>query len=130
MGYNITNKGNMSLDTIRMIVDAEKPFDTGYLYSFGNRYNETPQYKRVIYDLLAVPYIQFLEEGTQRSKKHVGFISQNTITRINMGASSSDISALTDVQRDRNNMVSQGVLEHIKAFGQAGGRYDKFVGIT
>jgi hypothetical protein len=31
------------------------------------------------YNLVEAPYIEYLEEGTRKSGKHVGYISQNTV---------------------------------------------------
>jgi hypothetical protein len=127
MAFNIVNP-TMSLGELRTIVDANKPFDTGYLFTFGNRYNETPMYKVAVYDLLTVPYIQFLEEGTAFSSKHKGFISNKTVGQINAGVQ--NFSQLERKNVSRSSLISQGVMEHITRYGQAGGRYDKFVGIT
>jgi len=127
MGFNIVND-TISLGELRTIVDANKPFDTGFLFMYGNRYNETAEYMVAIYDLNTVPYIQFLEEGTAISTKHQGFISVDTVGQINNNIQGLDVLESKNV--DRSSMISQGVLEHTKNFGQAGGRYDKILGIT
>lgn len=127
MAYNVVNE-TISLSTIREIVNANKPFDTGFLFQFGNRYNETEAYKVAIYDINTVPYIQFLEEGTRYSDKHKGFISIDTVGQINAGVQ--DIERLEQKNVRRGSLISQGVMEHTINYGQQGGRYDKFVGIT
>jgi len=127
MGFNIQNK-TMTLGEVREIVNANKPFDTGFLFMFGNRYNETENYIVAIYDLNTVPYIQFLEEGTQYSDKHQGFISQDTVGQINAGVQ--DIDRLQQKNVQRSTLISQGVMEHTINYGAAGGRYDKIKGIT
>lgn len=127
MAFNIQN-ATMTLGELRSIVDANKPFDTGYLFTLGNRYNETAMFKVAIYDLLTVPYIQFLEEGTVFSDRHKGFISVKTVGQINAGVQ--NFSKLEAKNASRTSLISQGVMEHITRYGQAGGRYDKFVGIT
>lgn len=127
MAFNVQTD-TLSLSDLRTIVDANKPFDTGYFFTFGNRYNETSQYKVAIYDLNTVPYIQFLEEGTRFSEKHKGFISQKTVGQINAGVQ--DMSKLEARNTTQSTFISQGVMEHVKGFGRAGGRYDRFIGIT
>lgn len=127
MGKFITNS-MISLSEMRMIIDNYKPYDTGYLFMFGNRYNETPQYQVAIYDLLTVPYIQFLEEGTKLSTRHQGFISQKTVNAINSATQQSVAAASKNVQ-SKSSMMSQGVLDHLKAYGRQGGRYDVASGV-
>ena len=116
----------LTLGDLRDIVDYHKPFDTGYLLMFGNRYNENEHFQVAIYDLLTVPYIQFLEEGTQFSEKHKGFISVNTMD--NLRSRNVDSSTMHNQTISRQTQISQGVLEHIKGYGRAGGRYDVFIG--
>ena len=123
---NITNP-EITLSRMREIVDYHKPFDTGYFFTFGNRYNENEHFKVVTYDLVTVPYIQFLEEGTIFSQRHVGFIREKTVQAITANQISND--ALVSRNQSLSNQISEGVLEHIKGYGRAGGRYDKFIGI-
>lgn len=127
MAFNVVN-ATLTLSDLRTIVNANKPFDTGFLFNFGNRYNENGHYMVAIYDLVTVPYIQFLEEGTAFSTKHQGFISQDTVGQVNAGVQ--DISKLEQKNIKRSTLVSQGVMEHIRGYGREGGRYDKYVGIT
>lgn len=127
MGKFVTN-AMISLSEMRQIIDNYKPFDTGFLFMFGNRYNETPQMQVAIYDLLTVPYIQFLEEGTKLSTRHQGFISKKTVNAINSATQESVAAASKNVQ-SRSSMISQGVLEHTKAYGRQGGRYDVQSGV-
>lgn len=129
MAINITQK-DITLEAARTIVDANKPFDTGYLFTFGNRYNDTTEYIHIIYDLNVVPYIQFLEEGTVFSTKHVGFISADTVGQINAYVAGMDLNDAQKFNNQRASLISQGVMEHAQGFGLAGGRYDKFIGIT
>ena len=109
---------------MREIVKANVPYRTGFLFTFGTRFNETDQYLVCTYDVTAVPYIPYLEEGTQQSKKHVGFISVKTITALNnmayAGTEAKDM--------ERSNMVSQGVIENIFKYGKRGGSYANFTG--
>lgn len=127
MAFNIVD-ATITLSDLRTIVDGNKPFDTGFLFNFGNRYNENAHYMVAIYDLVTVPYIQFLEEGTRFSQKHVGFISQKTIGEIN--ANIQNIDTLEQKNVKRSSLMSQGVMDHIIKYGREGGRYDKHVGIT
>ena len=127
MAFNVVD-ATITLSDLRTIVDANKPFDTGFLFNFGNRYNENGHYMVAIYDLITVPYIQFLEEGTRFSQKHVGFISQKTVGQINAGVQNIDTLEQKNVQR--TSLMSQGVMEHIKKYGREGGRFDKYIGIT
>lgn len=127
MAFNVVN-ATITLSDLRTIVDANKPFDTGYLLSFGNRYNDNGHFMVAIYDMVTVPYIQFLEEGTRYSTKHQGFISVKTVGQINAGVQ--DISKLEQKNIDRSSLISQGVMDHIKKYGREGGRFDKYVGIT
>lgn len=127
MAFNIVND-TLTLGELRTIVDSNKPFDTGFLFNFGNRYNETNEYMVAIYDLNVVPYIQFLEEGTRYSTKHQGFISVDTVGQINAGVQ--DMGVLESKNMKRSSLISQGVMEHAVNYGLAGGRYDKYVGIT
>lgn len=116
----------LTLSDMREIVDYNKPFDTGYLLTFGNRYNENEHFQVAIYDLLTVPYIVYLEEGTKQSTKHQGFITQKTMNHLRSRNVSSQ--AMSDQTQSRSSQISQGVLEHIKGYGRAGGRYDIFIG--
>lgn len=127
MGQFSTN-AMITLDEMRSIIDSYKPYDTGYLFMFGNRYNETEQFQVAIYDLITVPYIQFLEEGTKFSQRHVGFISDKTVNAINNATASSLMNADKNNQK-RSSMISQGVMEHIKGYGREGGRYDVQSGV-
>ena len=116
----------LTLSEMRDTVDFYKPFDTGFLLMFGNRYNENEHFQVAIYDLLTVPYIQFLEEGTQFSEKHKGFISVKTMDGLRSRNISSQV--MQNQAISRSTQISQGVLEHIKGYGRAGGRYDVFIG--
>jgi hypothetical protein len=116
----------LTLADMRQIIDYNKPFDTGYLLTFGNRYNENEHFQVAIYDLLTVPYIVYLEEGTQRSTKHQGFITQKTMNHLR--SRNVDQQTMSDQTQKRSSQISQGVLEHIKGYGRAGGRYDIFIG--
>jgi hypothetical protein len=127
MAFNVVN-ATLTLSDLRTIVDANKPFDTGFLFNFGNRYNDNGHFMVAIYDLITVPYIQFLEEGTRYSNKHKGFISNKTVGQVNAGVQ--NIGRLEQKNVDRTSLISQGVMNHIKNYGREGGRFDKYIGIT
>jgi len=127
MAFNVVN-ATLTLSDLRTIVDANKPFDTGFLFNFGNRYNDNGHFMVAIYDLITVPYIQFLEEGTRYSIKHKGFISNKTVGQVNAGVQ--NIGRLEQKNVDRTSLISQGVMNHIKNYGREGGRFDKYIGIT
>jgi hypothetical protein len=127
MAFNVVN-ATLTLSDLRTIVDANKPFDTGFLFNFGNRYNDNGHFMVAIYDLITVPYIQFLEEGTRYSTKHKGFISNKTVGQVNAGVQ--NIGRLEQKNVDRTSLISQGVMNHIKNYGREGGRFDKYIGIT
>ena len=127
MAFNVVN-ATLTLSDLRTIVDANKPFDTGFLFNFGNRYNDNGHFMVAIYDLITVPYIQFLEEGTRYSNKHKGFISNKTVGQVNAGVQ--NIGRLEQKNVDRTSLISPGVMNHIKNYGREGGRFDKYIGIT
>lgn len=115
----------MDLGVMREIVKANVPYDTGFLFTFGTRYNETDQYLICTYDVVAVPYITYLEEGTQRSQKHKGFISVKTIAALNSFA----FAGTEDINMERSSMVTKSVVEHIIKHGKkGGGPYERYTG--
>lgn len=124
---NIQNP-DITLERMKQIVDFHKPFDKGFLFTFGNRYNENDHFKVAIYDLIVVPYIQFLEEGTIFSQKHVGFIRNKTVGAISANMISNQ--ALVSRNQSMSSQLSTGVIEHLKGYGRAGGRYDKYIGLV
>lgn len=55
------------------------PKDTGNAAFYGINANLNSNGFSIVYDTNKFPYIEYLEEGTRRSGKHVGVISQNTV---------------------------------------------------
>jgi len=70
---------NMDLETTRNVVISNMPFRTGRMFLHGAKFYETEQYILTVYDLMAVPYIRYNEEGTIFTTKNKGFISQKTV---------------------------------------------------
>jgi len=124
----------MDFDTFRNIIDTNKPYDKGYMMIFGNIYTVNPDYTKTSYDTETVPYIRYQEEGTKFFDGNAGFISENTITELNQVAVyqshgvTQERVAFRDATRARESMISQGVMEHVKSYGQQGGSYNDYVG--
>lgn len=70
---------NMDLETTRNVVVSNMPFRSGFMFVHGAKFYETEHYILTRYDLQAVPYIRYNEEGTIFTQKNKGFISQKTI---------------------------------------------------
>lgn len=125
----------ITLEIVRQIVQNNMPFDTGFMFTFGARYNETEEYLLVYYDTLAVPYIVYNEEGAN-GNPNKGFISVNTINEISyIQANLSNkivqnhLSGLNDVGRLRSSMIQSGVFEYAYDYPSGvGGDRDVYVG--
>lgn len=125
----------MTLEIMRQIVQNNMPFDTGFMFTFGARYNETEQYLCVYYDTIAVPYIVYNEEGA-RGNKNKGFISVNTVNELNYVAANlgnnivqNHLSQINDLSKARSTMVQAGVLEYAYDYPSGvGGTRDDYVG--
>lgn len=124
----------IGLDLFNDIPRSHMPYDTGYMYMNGFRVTETPDFIKGTYDLTAVPYIFYQEEGTKYFTGNVGFIRDDTMAALNSAVVAKAAGVPTnynkyqDAARKRASMVSSGVLEHIKKHGQKGGNYDAYVG--
>jgi hypothetical protein len=72
---------NTRLLALRSLALAKQiaPYDTGNLAFNGIKVVMTNTGFRIDYIDRAAPYVEYLEEGTRHSGKHVGFISQNTV---------------------------------------------------
>ena len=64
------------------IAKALSPFDTGNLRFNAIKSSLTNDGFRVVYSLADAYYIYFLEEGTQKSTMHQGFIANRTVPTI------------------------------------------------
>jgi len=125
----------MTLEIMRQIVQNNMPFDTGFMFTFGARYNETNQYLVVYYDTIAVPYIVYNEEGA-RGNPNKGFISVKTVNELNWvaanissGAANEHLAQVNDVGKLRSSMIQQGVLDYAFDYPSGvGGTRDDYVG--
>jgi len=112
----------MALKEMRDIVQAQLPYDTGFMFLSGVSYFETNHFLMAIYDTSRVPYIVYNEEGTIYTQKNKGFISQKTVGAINrFGAyknTGEHVNVLSQYQdlnnrRGSTNMIKQGALDKI-----------------
>lgn len=125
----------MTLEIMREIVQHNMPYDTGFMFTFGARYNETAQYVTVWYDTIAVPYIVYNEEGA-RNNPNKGFITEKTKTELEFVASNLQnrvvqrhLSGILNKNKLRSSMVQQGVVEYAYDYPQGvGGNRDAYVG--
>lgn len=126
-------QGVIPFSQFKNIIDINKPFDTGYMFTNGNRYVITESYIKTSYDLIAVPYIRFQEEGTKYFDGNAGFIAENTVTELNQAVAyhaagiTNETVGFRDATRAKASMVSNGVMEHLKSYGQQGGSYRDYV---
>jgi hypothetical protein len=129
----MTQVGFMPFDIFKSIIDNNKPYDKGYMFTNGNRYIVDQTYTKTTYDLLAVPYILFQEEGTKFFQGNVDFIQADTVNELNATAAryahgdTSSFGDIRDATRKKASLVSNGVMTHVKGYGQQGGRYDVYV---
>lgn len=103
---------------MRSIVQAQMPYDTGFMFLAGAKYFETEHFLLTVYDTERVPYIVYNEEGTKYSDKNKGFISQQTVGALNKFGLSQDKSVLSRYEAYNNrrgslNMIKQGALDKI-----------------
>lgn len=123
----------MPFSTFRHIIDVNKPYDKGYMFIFGNRYIINDEYTKATYDLIAVPYTRFQEEGTKFFDGNKDFIRLNTMAELNQVASfhaagvTNEIVGFRDAARARASMISNGVVEHIRDYGVEGGSYNAYI---
>lgn len=126
-------QGQLEFTTFRHIIDVNKPYDTGYMMINGNRYTVNEAYTKATYDLIAVPYIKFQEEGTKFFDGNKDFIANNTMQELNQAAAyhaagiTNETVGFRDATRARTSMISNGVMEHLKSYGREGGDYDAYV---
>lgn len=125
----------ITLEIVRQIVQTNMPYDTGFMFMFGARYNETEHHLVVYYDTIAVPYIVYNEEGA-RGNPNKGFISVNTVNEISFVQANissktvqNHLSGINDVSQLRSSMVSNGIYEYAYDYPQgSGGERDVYVG--
>jgi hypothetical protein len=124
----------MPTSTFRNIIDVNKPYDTGYMFVYGNTYTVNPDYIRASYDTKAVPYIVYQEKGTKYFDGNAGFIKKDTLMELNTVAvyESHGVTrervAYRDASRARASMISQGTITHLKSSNTRGGTTNAYVG--
>jgi hypothetical protein len=69
-------------DSLWNIAILNAPYRTGNLRSNIKRVEKTEAKTKFVYDLSQAPYIDFLEKGIGRNKKHVGFIEITTVNEM------------------------------------------------
>lgn len=125
----------ITINDIRLTVQAYIPYDSGYMYMHGTRFSETPTMFSVIYDGNSVPYIPYQEYGFthwlsgQRVEVNMHFIQDDTTNAldylINQASSGDQQRLLAFSKRKvqaRNSQLSQGVLETAKGNMNRSGR--------
>lgn len=124
----------ITLEVARHIVGKNMPYDTGYMFTFGARYNETEHMIAIYYDTNAVPYIHWNEIGAN-GNPNKGFIANDTVNELNyvIQLDEFDLNThLTGVQKKvqlRSTLIQQGVLEHASVHGEfGGGPYELYLG--
>jgi hypothetical protein len=125
----------ITLEIVRQIVQNNMPFDTGFMFSVGARYNETEHHLLVYYDTIAVPYIIYNEEGSNNNRNK-GFISVNTVNEISYVQANlssqvvqNHLSGINDVSKLRSSLIQSGVFEYVYNYPSGvGGDRDAFVG--
>jgi hypothetical protein len=125
----------ITLEIVRQIVQNNMPFDTGFMFTVGARYNETEHHLLVFYDTIAVPYIIYNEDGANNNPNK-GFISVNTVNEISYVQANlssqvvqSHLSGINDVSKLRSSLVQNGVYEYVYSYPSGvGGNRDDFVG--
>jgi hypothetical protein len=113
----------MDLNTMRMIVTANMPYDTGFMFLAGSKYFENEHYQMCVYDTERVPYIVYNEEGTIYTQVNKGFISQKTIGALNQYGIEEQCDIKRPIspgwvddtvkRRASTNMIKQGALDKI-----------------
>lgn len=123
----------ITINDIRMVVDANTPYDTGKMYIDGVRFIDNPSYYSIVYDGNIVPYIPYQEYGFihYKSGKFIDvnrhFIQNDTVNSLNFlinnanGGQQDRINAFNKrTIQSRNSQMSQGVLDSIKGSDENG----------
>jgi hypothetical protein len=122
----------MNLQDFRSVIQAQIPYDEGYMFLAGVKYYETEHFLMAEYDTARVPYIVYQEEGFthwlsgQFIDVNKGFISERTVGALNRFASYDDkgqrpmvIGQYEEMNNRRGslNMIKQGALDKITSEG-------------
>jgi hypothetical protein len=113
----------MNMRDIITVVEANVPFDTGFMYKNGVRYSDNPNAFVITYDGNVVPYLPYQEYGFthyksgQFIKVNQYFIQNNTVNDLSYlinTAGTSEQSRIMQYHRNTTNarasMTSQGNL--------------------
>jgi len=119
----------MDLETMRLVVTTNMPYDKGFMFMAGAKFFETEHFMLCKYNTERVPYIIYNEEGTIYTTKNKGFIRDRTIGDLNrhliyeMNGVKAPTLKLEDRAKRRASdvMLGQGVLEKLTVSG--GNRY-------
>lgn len=118
----------ITLSDMRFIVDAYKPYDSGYMFLNGNRYNENNTMISAIYDTVAVPYIWYQEKGFRHYKSgkfikvNQYFIQEDTVNALDFFANNANAGERSLIQASnkrtvqaRTSLIGQGVIDSINS---------------
>ena len=113
----------MNLETMRMVVTTDMPYDTGFMFMAGAKFFENEHFLLCKYDTERVPYIIYNEEGTIFSTKNQYFIRRKTmgdLMRHESYAENGQQAPLLKLEERAKrkgsvNMISQGAMEKIRS---------------
>lgn len=113
----------MNLETMRLVVTNNMPYDKGFMFMAGSKYYENEHFILCKYDTERVPYIIYNEEGTIYTVKNKNFIRYKTVGDLIRfeSMSESNLRANLSKYNDRakrrasTNIIAQGALNKIKA---------------
>ena len=111
----------MDLNTMRLVVTTDMPYDSGFMFMAGSKYYETEHFMLCKYDIERVPYIIYNEEGTIFSTKNQYFIRRKTVGDLMRHASYAEHGQRAPMLKleerakrmASNNMIKQGTLEKL-----------------
>lgn len=117
----------LKMSEIKNIVQANMPFDKGFMFMNGARYTEDETKFSITFDGNAVPYIPYTEyewkskRWNGKTNPNEGWIRNNTVNDLTLlinTATSREkrliFSRHTRTAQARERMISQGILESVK----------------
>ena len=118
----------MNLETMRLVVTTNMPYDKGFMFMAGSKYYETEHFILCSYDTERVSYIVYNEEGTIFSTKNQFFIRRQTIGDLIRHASYEEAGLRAPVEkyekrakrRASYDMVGQGTIDKLRGDSNAG----------
>ena len=113
----------LTLNEMRMIVTNNMPYDTGFMFMSGSRYQENAHFMVAKYDTERVPYIVYNEEGTVYSTKNQYFIREQTVGDSMRHANYKDAGMQAPFtklsenvkRRSSTNLLKQGAIDKIRS---------------